>query len=185
MLRTVCETRVPISTGKVSRIRPIRRERTIALAGSPSRAGSVADIRTPTIVAEVDVAAAHQTAGQRCAGDRDPGRRRGRTSLPTISAQAISTHLRSESMMLAATWSTPIRRAASAVRPSPRTLATATAGLACGARPRPRPVAGAARARAGAWPDGAVRRRCGPGRSGARRPRPAMIGAGAGSIARS
>ena len=53
MLRAVCETSVPISTGKVSRIRPMWRERTIALAGSPSLAGNVADISTPIIVAEV------------------------------------------------------------------------------------------------------------------------------------
>ena len=53
MLRAVCETSVPIRTGKVSRIRPMRRESTIALAGSPRRAGSVADISTPIIVAEV------------------------------------------------------------------------------------------------------------------------------------
>ena len=52
MLSTVCETSVPSSTGNVSRMRPVRRESTIARAGSPRRAGRVADISTPTIVAE-------------------------------------------------------------------------------------------------------------------------------------
>ncbi len=53
MLSTVWETRVPSRTGKVSRIRPIRRASDIARAGSPRRAGRVADISTPIIVAEV------------------------------------------------------------------------------------------------------------------------------------
>src|SRR3954452_17673547 len=53
ILSTVCETSVPSSTGKVSRILPVRRESDIARAGSPSRAGRVADISTPIIVAEV------------------------------------------------------------------------------------------------------------------------------------
>ena len=53
MLRAVCETSVPSSTGNVSRMRPVRRESTMARAGSPRRAGSVADISTPIIVAEV------------------------------------------------------------------------------------------------------------------------------------
>ena len=49
----VCETRVPSSTGKVSRILPVRRASVSARAGSPRRAGRVADISTPIIVAEV------------------------------------------------------------------------------------------------------------------------------------
>ncbi len=49
----VCETSVPSRTGKVSRILPVRRASVSALAGSPRRAGRVADISTPTIVAEV------------------------------------------------------------------------------------------------------------------------------------
>ena len=52
-LSIVCETRVPSRTGKVSRIRPVRRASASALAGSPRRAGRVADISTPIIVAEV------------------------------------------------------------------------------------------------------------------------------------
>ena len=53
MLSIVCETRVPSRTGKVSRMRPVRRESDSARAGSPRRAGRVADISTPIIVAEV------------------------------------------------------------------------------------------------------------------------------------
>ena len=71
MLSAVCETSVPSRTGNVSRIRPMRRERTIALAGSPRRAGSVADISTPIIVAEVTSRRRSALAGQ-----RRPGRSR-------------------------------------------------------------------------------------------------------------
>ena len=46
----VCETIVPITTGVVSRGRPARRATTIARAGSPRRAGSVADMSTPIAV---------------------------------------------------------------------------------------------------------------------------------------
>ena len=53
MLSSVCETSVPMITGNVSRMRPVRRESESARAGSPSRAGRVADISTPIIVAEV------------------------------------------------------------------------------------------------------------------------------------
>ena len=48
--RSVCDTSVPTSTGSVSRIRPSRRATISARDGSPSRAGSVADISTPIIV---------------------------------------------------------------------------------------------------------------------------------------
>ena len=68
MLSTVWETRVPSSTGNVSRTRPIRRAMTIARAGSPRRAGSVADISTPTIVAEVKSRRRSGAARQRRAG---------------------------------------------------------------------------------------------------------------------
>ena len=46
-LISVCETIVPSTTGNWSRARPSRRATIIARAGSPRRAGSVADIRTP------------------------------------------------------------------------------------------------------------------------------------------
>src|ERR687892_705661 len=50
MLRSVWETIVPSTTGKRSRMRPVRRATISAREGSPSRAGSVADISTPIIV---------------------------------------------------------------------------------------------------------------------------------------
>ena len=49
-LSSVCETSVPITTGSASRGRPSRRATISARDGSPSRAGSVADISTPTAV---------------------------------------------------------------------------------------------------------------------------------------
>ena len=91
-LSIVCETRVPSRTGNVSRIRPVRRARVIALAGSPRRAGRVADISTPIIVAEVtsrrrtgrlgsaartiqyqEAARKKSESDHQRAGDQDPG----------------------------------------------------------------------------------------------------------------
>ena len=115
-LRIVCETSVPISTGKVSRMRPTRRATTIALAGSPRRAGSVADISTPTIVP--DVMSRRRTgrlgSAARTIAYQDPAR----TNIEAIiSPSAISTQPGFERTKLSATWSRPIRLAASAVRP--------------------------------------------------------------------
>ncbi len=49
-LSSVCETSVPSTTGRYSRGRPSRRATISARDGSPSRAGSVADISTPIVV---------------------------------------------------------------------------------------------------------------------------------------
>ena len=49
-MSSVCETSVPTTTGSASRGRPSRRATISAREGSPSRAGSVADISTPTAV---------------------------------------------------------------------------------------------------------------------------------------
>ena len=49
-LSSVWETSVPITTGSASRGRPSRRATIRARDGSPRRAGSVADISTPTAV---------------------------------------------------------------------------------------------------------------------------------------
>ena len=73
MLSSVWETIVPSTTGKRSRMRPSRRARISAREGSPSRAGIVADISTPIIVAARGVAPAHADARQRGAQDRVPG----------------------------------------------------------------------------------------------------------------
>ena len=49
-LSSVWETSVPTTTGSASRGRPSRRATISAREGSPRRAGSVADISTPTAV---------------------------------------------------------------------------------------------------------------------------------------
>ena len=51
MLSSVCDTSVPSTTGKRSRIRPSLRDTISARDGSPRRAGRVADMSTPIIVA--------------------------------------------------------------------------------------------------------------------------------------
>ncbi len=106
-LSTVCETSVPSITGKLSRTRPIRRAMIIARAGSPRRAGRVADISTPIIVAEVksrrlrtaegsaDLAVRYQVADRK-------------KSESDISAVAIRTQAQSERTALWTTLSKPI-----------------------------------------------------------------------------
>ncbi len=73
-LSIVCETRVPSRTGNVSRIRPVLRASVIARAGSPRRAGRVADISTPIIVAEVTSRRRTGPVRQRRTDDPVPGR---------------------------------------------------------------------------------------------------------------
>ena len=138
MLRAVCETSVPSSTGNVSRIRPVRRDSTMARAGSPRRAGSVADIRTPIIVAEVT---SRRRSGLRGRAARAIAyQETARISIEAIIRPvAISTQPASERTTLATTFWTPIRCAARAVRPTPRTPAT------------PSPMRLATRWRATAW----------------------------------
>ena len=123
MLSTLWETRVPISTGKVSRTRPVRRASTIARAGSPRRAGRVADISTPTIVAE---ATSRRRSGLRGSAARaieyhDEARR---NIEAIIRAVATRTQVASERTMLLTTRSTPIRWAAMKVSPTPTAPAT-------------------------------------------------------------
>ena len=126
MLSTVWETSVPSSTGRVSRIRPTRRASTIARAGSPRRAGSVADISTPIIVAEVTSRRRRGLFGSaaRAIAYQEVARRK---SDPHISAVATSTQVRSERTMLVTTLSTPIRFAAMKVSTRPSTPARASA----------------------------------------------------------
>ena len=136
-LRIDWDTRVPSSTGSVSRIRPVRRARTPARAGSPRRAGSVADIRTPTIVAEATSRRRRGLRGRAAFAIEYQALAR-RNIEAIISPVAISTQLMSERTMLATTWSTPIRRAAMKVSTSPTIAAT------------PRPTRRAVRWRSGA-----------------------------------
>ena len=92
----VCETIVPSTTGRCRRALPIRRATTNARAGSPRRAGSVADISTPInvpcsasdnrtrargsaarrIACQANAAQDHREAHQP-EPEQDPGRRRG------------------------------------------------------------------------------------------------------------
>ena len=141
MLSAVCETRVPSSTGNVSRIRPVRRASTMARAGSPRRAGSVADISTPIIVAEVT---SRRRSGPRGSAARAiANQETARMNIEAIiSAVAISTQPASERTMLATTFWSPILCAARAVRPTPSTPAT------------PRPMRRATRWRAAACAGG-------------------------------
>ena len=176
MLRAVCETSVPSSTGNVSRIRPVRRESTMARAGSPRRAGSVADISTPIIVAEVTSRRRSGLRGSaaRAIANQETARR---NIEAIIRAVAISTQPASERTTLATTFWAPIRCAASAVRPRPRTPAT------------PSPMRLATRCRATAWAGGGssdgsrLGGRRGPpsiGATPARRARRVAVGAGSG-----
>ena len=64
---------MPSTTGKRSRTRPTRRDRISAREGSPRRAGSVADISTPIIVARAVSRRRTRVPGQGGAQDRVPG----------------------------------------------------------------------------------------------------------------
>ncbi len=151
MLRAVCETRVPSSTGNVSRIRPTRRESTMARAGSPRRAGSVADISTPIIVAEVTSRRRSGLRGSaaRAIANQETARK---NMEAIIKAVAISTQPASERTTLATTFWRPIRCAAIAVRTRPRRPATPSA------------MRLATRCLATAWAGGRIERRKPPGR---------------------
>ena len=134
-LSIVCETRVPSRTGKVSRIRPVRRASVSARAGSPKRAGRVADISTPIIVAEVTSRRRTGRFGSaaRTIQYQEAARKK---SEAAISPQAISTQVKLERTMLSTTLSTPIFWAARTVRPMPRMAATASPALRARRRPR-------------------------------------------------
>ncbi len=131
----VCETSVPSRTGKVSRMRPVRRARVSARAGSPRRAGRVADISTPIIVAEVTSRRRIGRLGRAARAIQYQEAARKKSEL-AISAQAIRTQVRLERTMLSTTLSMPIFCAASTVRPTPMTPATASPSRRATARPR-------------------------------------------------
>ena len=103
MLKTVCETSVPSSTGKVERMRPVRRESTMARAGSPRRAGSVADMSTPIIVAEVTSRRRSRLCGSaaRAIAYQEAARN---IIAAIIRPRAMKTSERSERTMLATTF---------------------------------------------------------------------------------
>ena len=166
-LSIVCETRVPSRTGKVSRMRPVRRASARARAGSPRRAGRVADISTPIIVAEVTSRRRSGRLGSaaRAIQYQEAARKK---SEAAIRAQAISTQVRFERTMLSTTLSTPIFCAASTVSPIPRAPATTRPDA-----PRDRPAAFARPGRGRVQRGQLLRRATGPAVGG---PQPAPVG---------
>ena len=91
MLSSVCDTSVPSTIGKRSRTRPTRLATISARDGSPSRAGSVADMSTPIIVARA--ASRRRTRVPGRAARRIACQASARTSMEAhISAKATSTH---------------------------------------------------------------------------------------------
>ena len=105
---SVCETSVPITTGSAWRGRPSRRATISAREGSPSRAGSVADISTPTAVpcqASVKRGFASGSAARRIAAQETARK----TIEAHISASPITTHAGLDVTSVCATRSRPIR----------------------------------------------------------------------------
>ena len=122
-------------------MRPTRRASDIARAGSPRRAGRVADMRTPIIVAEVT---SRRRTGRRGSAARtiqyqEAARKKSESA---ISAQATRTQVRSERTMLSTTFSTPIFRAAMAVSPTPIAPAAPSPARRATRRRRLAPVSG-------------------------------------------
>ena len=105
------------------RNRPIRQAMIIALAGSPTQAGGVADISTPIIVAEVKSRQRSVATGSaaRAAWNQAPARK---NIDRHIKAVATSTQAKSERTALSTTESKPI---------------TAPPGTSARSRPRRRP----------------------------------------------
>ena len=160
MLSSVCETRVPSRTGNVSRIRPVRRRERhragrLAEAGRQRRRHQHPDHRR-----RGDVAAADRAGWAARRARSSTRRRRGRRARATISAQAISTQVRSERTMLSTTLSTPIllrREGGQADAEHAGDAEADAAGDAAPAAAAARPAAGRAREAAGrGWRRAAV-----------------------------
>ena len=141
-------------------MRPVRRASTIARAGSPRRAGSVADISTPTIVAEVT---SRRRSGLRGSAARAiEYQELARRNIEAIisAGRDQRPRWRRSGRCWSTTRSTPIRRAAMKVSPTP------TSGGDAERRPGARSGGGRA-LRAGS---GRARAAAAPGRGGGRRP---------------
>ena len=159
---------------------PMRRARTIARAGSPRRAGRVADISTPIIVAEVTSRRRSGLRGQRRAGDRVPGagaeEHRGhhqRRSRP-------APRWRRSARCWSTTWSTPTRLRGDEGEPEAEQRRRRRAPTRRAVRWRS-PLRARARGRARAGARAGTRRRAvrrARARSGARRARRSSRGAG-------
>ncbi len=126
----------------------------MARAGSPRRAGSVADISTPIIVAEVTSRRRSGRSGSAALTIQNQEAARKNSESP-IRAQAIRTQVRSEPAMLVTTLSTPILSAARLARMTP-TRPAAPKPMRRATRRRPLPAFSGAGSSEG--------RRCGPRR---------------------
>ncbi len=165
MLRSVCETSVPSTIGKRSRTRPTRLATISARDGSPSRAGRVADISTPIIVARA--ASRRRTRVPGRAARRIACQASARTSIDAhMSANATSTHTGVAATTARPIDSMPMRWSASAASPAPATAPATISARLRGARHRAaarRPGPSARATAAAAGPDA----RAGLGRHGA------------------
>ena len=134
-LSSVCETIVPSTTGRCSRALPIRRATTNARAGSPRRAGSVADMSTPMNVpcsASTSRTRARGSAARRIACHAAP-----RSTIEKhMSPSATSTHVG-----VAASRDSPIRSMPMRCSAKPANSAASSAASAMPAR-RTRRAAG-------------------------------------------
>jgi hypothetical protein len=126
MFRSVWLTIVPSTTGSPSRGRPMRRATIIARAGSPRRAGSVADISTPIIV-PCSASRRRGLGATGIAARRIADHDTARTAIDVhISASATSTH---ETVACSSEWpirSSPMRFSA---KNEPARIATATSAM--------------------------------------------------------
>ena len=183
-LSIVCETIVPITTGVVSRGRPARRATISARAGSPRRAGSVADISTPIARALEGVHARERTVRQSGAEDLVPGER---AQHHRRAHQPRARRAPTKGSSAAGSRRSGRRRCAPARPPSVRDRRAPRPRARRGARPCAR-RRGSARppGRAQVWPSGAARRRAGrlPG-GGSRRRATRSVALAAGCAARS
>ena len=175
---SVWETSVPSTAGRRSRGRPSRRATISARDGSPSRAGSVADIRTPIVVpciasAKRGPGVRHGGLEDRVPGDRAPDHRqahdaRGRRA----PRRAGSRRARGRSAACRC------GRARAACRRRRRRAAAPNATRRAIRSARWRAGRAAARARAGAGPGCAAARPRAARRSARRRARARLAGAG-------
>src|SRR5207253_1474217 len=140
--KIVWETSVPSTTGSRSRTRPSRRATISALEGSPSRAGKVADIRTPIITPRA--ASRLRTRAPGRAASRIACQDSARRNIDAhISAKATSTQTGVAATIAMPIECSPIRSSASAASPMPAAAPAATA---------PRRATLVTRARAAAYP---------------------------------
>ena len=169
MLSSVWDTSVPSTTGKRSRMRPRRRDMISAREGSPSRAGRVADMSTPIIVARA--VSRRRTRMPGMAARRIACQASARISMEAhIRTKPRSTHTGVAARSALAIDSMPRRLSARAVRPTPATAPAPTATRRAVRALRRRPCAGSVGSSDGSF-SGGVR---GPGSVGVRPMRRAL-----------